>query len=588
MKKDLEKLNLKEALKNLKRTFKYLKPYKKQVILNIIITLITTVLGVLGPLLSAKLMIYLTDGKLNELLLIALIILIFEVCECVFRNINYLIFTKMNEKIALSILMDLLKEIFNLEIEEFDKNNSGKFIERLKKDTMDIVRIFDSLNISIFSGLSSVGVLITIFTLNKIMFFFMVFSMICKYIVQERRIVKVTNIRKKHHKLEEKNTGVINEFIRGMRDIKVLNSKKNSISLIEDNVNEVIDNKIEGSKIKFKLDIFADNLYSILHFLLIVLGCFLVSINNLTLENFIIIYMYRNDAFYLINDVTRIIDFLEEFNVSATRVFELIDQEKYKKEHYGNVHINNLLGKIEFKNVNFSYNRKNKVLKNVSFEVLPNKTVGFVGKSGSGKTTIFSLINKMYNVDDNMIFIDGYDINSLDEDSIRDNISLVMQNPYIFNMSIKDNLKIIDKNASDRKIKKVCKIACIHDFIMTLPNKYDTIVGEGGVVLSGGQRQRIALARALLRNTKIILLDEATSALDNETQSLIQKSLNNMKGNYTILIIAHRLSTIVSSDIIYFIDDGKVIDKGSHEELLKKNEEYKKLYEMESKKMQLT
>lgn len=484
--KNKEKLNLWEALRNLKRTFKYLKTYKKQVILNIILTLIITIFGVLGPLLSAKLLIYLTDGNLNRLFLIAVIILIFEVCECIFRNINYLIFTKMNEKITLNIQIDLLKEIFNLEMEEFDKNSSGKFIERLKKDTKDMARIFDSLNISIFSMLSSVGVLITIFTLNKIMFFFMIFSMICKYIVQERRIVKVTNIRKKYHELEEKNTGFINEFIRGMRDIKVLNSKKNSISLIYDNFNEVITNKIESSKIKFKFDIFADNLYSIFNFLFIVLGCFLVNINNLTLETFIIIYMYRNDAFYFINDITRIIDFLEDFNISASRVFELIDQEKYKKEHYGNVHINNLLGKIEFKNVNFSYNRKNKVLENVSFEVPPNKTVGFVGKSGSGKTTIFHLINKMYNVLNNMIFIDGYDINSLDEDSIRNNISLVIQNPYIFNMSIKDNLRIVNKNASDRKIKEVCKIACIHDFIMTLPNKYDTIVGEGGVVLSGG------------------------------------------------------------------------------------------------------
>ena len=151
-------------------------------------------------------------------------------------------------------------------------------------------------------------------------------------------------------------------------------------------------------------------------------------------------------------------------------------------------------------------------------------------------------------------------------------------------MSIKDNLRIVDKNASDKKLKEVCKIACIHDFIMTLPNKYDTIVGEGGVNLSGGQRQRISIARALLRDTKIILFDEATSALDNETQNLIQKSINNMKGNYTMLIIAHRLSTIINSDKIYFVEEGKIVDSGTHKELLKKNKNYKILYEMENKK----
>ncbi len=584
MKENKEKLNLKEALKNLKRTIKYLKPYKKQVFLNVLLTLIITVLSVLGPLLSAKLMIYLTNGNLNKILIIALIILIFEVCECIFHNLDHLLFSKMNEKVVLSIQMELLKEIFNLETKEFDKTNSGIFIERLRRDTRDISRIFSSLNTSVFSALSSLGVLITIFALNKIMFCFMIFSMICKYIIQERRTVKVTKLREKYHELEEKNTGFVNEFIRGMRDIKVLNSKENSIALIEENVNKVIDNKLETAKVSFKFDVFADNTYSILKFLLIVLGCILVRINNLTIETFIIIYMYKNDAFYLINEITRTIDLLEDFNVSAVRVFELIDKEKYKKEHYGTIHINKCLGKITFKNVSFSYNGKNKVLNNVNFEALPNQTIGFVGKSGSGKTTIFALINKMYDVDNNMIFIDDYDINSLDEASIRNNISLVMQNPYIFNMSIKDNLRIINKSASDKKIKEVCKIACIHDFIMSLPNKYDTVVGEGGVVLSGGQRQRLAIARALLRQTKIILFDEATSALDNETQSLIQKSINNMKGNYTMLIIAHRLSTIINSDKIYFIDNGKVIDEGTHEELLQKNKEYKNLYEMEIKK----
>ena len=182
-------------------------------------------------------------------------------------------------------------------------------------------------------------------------------------------------------------------------------------------------------------------------------------------------------------------------------------------------------------------------------------------------------------------YYDNYDINTLDESSITNNITLVTQNPYIFNMSIKDNLKIVSKKASLSKIKEVCKIACIHDFIMSLPDKYDTKIGEGGVALSGGQRQRIAIARALLRNTKIILFDEATSALDNETQNLIQKSINNMKGDYTIIIVAHRLSTIINADRILFLDDGKVKDEGTHKELLKKNKDYKYLYDMENKKM---
>ena len=580
-----EKLNLKDALKNLKLTVQYIKPYKGLFILEIIITLISTVLGVIIPLLSAKTILYLTEGKLNILLVIATITLIFEVTTVIFQNLNTLIFTKIFEKINLSIQSNLIKEIFKLETEEFDKNNTGVFIQRLKVDAREISTIFTSLNTSIFSAISSIGVLITIFILNKIMFLFLIFGMICNFIIKEQRVVKLTNIRKKYKEIDETTTGIVNEFIRGIRDIKVLNCKDNSIEQITDNINKSIDNKIESAKISFRFNVWADNFYAIFKFLFIALGCFLVNINNLTIENFVIIYMYKNDSLYLINEIIRIIDSLEDFNISASRVFEFINSQKYKKEHYGNVHIKEFKGSITFNNVNFSYNPKNKVLKNMNFKINPNETIGFVGKSGAGKTTVLSLINKMYNVNDNMIFLDNYDINTLDESSITNNITLVTQNPYIFNMSIKDNLKIVSKKASLSKIKEVCKIACIHDFIMSLPDKYDTKIGEGGVALSGGQRQRIAIARALLRNTKIILFDEATSALYNETQNLIQKSINNMKGDYTIIIVAHRLSTIINADRILFLDDGKVKDEGTHKELLKKNKDYKYLYDMENKKM---
>lgn len=579
-----EKLNLKDALKNLKLTVQYIKPYKGLFILEIIITLISTVLGVIIPLLSAKTILYLTEGKLNILLVIATITLIFEVTTVIFQNLNNLIFTKIFEKINLSIQSNLIKEIFKLETEEFDKNNTGVFIQRLKVDAREISTIFTSLNTSIFSAISSIGVLITIFILNKIMFLFLIFGMICNFIIKEQRVVKLTNIRKKYKEIDETTTGIVNEFIRGIRDIKVLNCKDNSIEQITDNINKSIDNKIESAKISFRFNVWADNFYAIFKFLFIALGCFLVNINNLTIENFVIIYMYKNDSLYLINEIIRIIDSLEDFNISASRVFEFINSQKYKKEHYGNVHIKEFKGSITFNNVNFSYNPKNKVLKNMNFKINPNETIGFVGKSGAGKTTVLSLINKMYNVNDNMIFLDNYDINTLDESSITNNITLVTQNPYIFNMSIKDNLKIVSKKASLSKIKEVCKIACIHDFIMSLPDKYDTKIGEGGVALSGGQRQRIAIARALLRNTKIILFDEATSALDNETQKKIQEAINNMKGEYTILIIAHRFSTILNSDKIMVLDNGKITAEGTHEELLKKSKEYKKLYESELKK----
>ena len=193
------------------------------------------------------------------------------------------------------------------------------------------------------------------------------------------------------------------------------------------------------------------------------------------------------------------------------------------------------------------------------------------------------MIDRLYRVPDGSIFIDGIDINQLTRNAIRNNISIITQNPYIFNMSIRDNLRLVKENMTDQEMIYVCQMACLHDFVMSLPNGYDTVVGEGGLTLSGGQRQRLAIARAFLKKTEIILFDEATSALDNETQLEIQQALRNMQGEYTILIIAHRLSTVIDSDRIYVVDDGKIIAQGKHEELLKECSLYRNLYEKELK-----
>ena len=231
----------------------------------------------------------------------------------------------------------------------------------------------------------------------------------------------------------------------------------------------------------------------------------------------------------------------------------------------------------------FKLSNDKDVLNNLSFKVNANETVAFVGKSGAGKTTIFNLLCKMYDSDSGQIMVDGVDIQELDQDSIRSNITVISQSPYIFHVSIRDNLRLMKSDVTEEEMINACKLACIHDFIMSLPDGYNTVVGEGGVNLSGGQRQRLAIARAFLQKTEIILFDEATSALDNETQKEIQSAINNLKKDYTILIVAHRLSTIIDSDRILFIENGQIIAEGSHKQLLKTCHSYRELYEAELK-----
>ena len=207
--------------------------------------------------------------------------------------------------------------------------------------------------------------------------------------------------------------------------------------------------------------------------------------------------------------------------------------------------------------------------------------VAIVGKSGEGKSTILKLINKSYSTNDGEILIDNYNINTLSEETIKNNISIFSQSPYIFNLSIKENIKLANPQATDKEIEEVCKEAQLHDVIIEMQDGYDTIVGENGVILSGGQKQRLAIARALIKKSKIILFDEATSSLDNNNQEKIKNIIKSLSKDHTVIIVAHRLSTIIDSDCIFVLDNHGIIDSGTHNELIKKCLEYKNLYEIE-------
>ena len=213
--------------------------------------------------------------------------------------------------------------------------------------------------------------------------------------------------------------------------------------------------------------------------------------------------------------------------------------------------------------------------------VEPNKKIAIVGKSGQGKSTLFNLLLRYFDASKGTIELNGMNIKDISEKSLRDNISVIRQAPYLFNSTILDNFKIVDENVTLKKVREIAKKAYIDDYIMSLPNKYDTVIGEGGVNLSGGQKQRIAIARTLLKDTKVILFDEATSSLDNESQEYVKKTIDDLVKTHTIIIVAHRLSTIMDADLIYVIDEGKVSDFGTHESLMKSSKLYKKLYSPE-------
>ena len=573
---------MKETFSNLKRVYeKYGREYKSSLIRIFIFSLFGIFTNICIPLLSAKFIVSFTDNKFEQAIYMSIVIMIVYAIE----SLKILLIRKNNQIFrrgtVRNIQMSLGREILTLEQKTLDDNSSGTFIQRLTNDTEKMSRIFTNGMVIIIKFLSAIGSFIAILIIDWHMFLYYVAASLLlsflNYIKNEKVGVKDKELRIENDKV----AGLTGELVRGARDIKMLYAKDSFMSNLDERIIIQNEKTFEMRNIDMNYNLFIGYIKIILEFLTVLFLIVLIKNNNLTVAIALALYNYRNTVLTNFMDiVSELLEECKNFNISSERVFSIINDKEFKKEKFGKEKLDSVNGDFEFKNVNFGYN-ENLILKNLSFKIKSGQTYGIVGKSGSGKTTIFNLLCKLYNINSGSILIDGKDINTLDEESLRGNITIISQNPYIFNMSIKDNLKLIKKDVTDKEIVEACKLACLEDYIESLPDKYNTIVGEGGVTLSGGQRQRLAIARALIQNTKIILFDEATSALDNETQAKIQKAIDNLKGDYTIIIIAHRLSTIVNCHKIFILDKGKIVDSGSHIELLKKNKYYKHLCETE-------
>lgn len=571
-----------ELIKNLKFTWKYVKGQKSKVVFVGIIGLIMAILGVIVPILSAQLIVNLTSNKLTQLLSIAIIIFLVEIFRNIIRCINDYLLNIIYRETFNNIQVSLGREMLRLKNTTLDNNSSGFFIQRLMGDTRSLSNIFNVINVNLADIICNIGVLVAVLIINFWFFLYMFLTVVVLFILTKLQYTAYYSSDKKFRNEEDTVSGFTGEVVRGARDIKMLNAENSFINVMNRKIKKLNQSRYKMSAVNRTYNLIRESAINFSDLFLIIMLIIFLKNNIITIPIAMVIYSYSLKNVNVIYSINDLLNCVQNFNLSAERIIDIMDNKTFEKEKFGNVHLDKVEGNFEFKNVNFSYG-DNKVLNNLSFKIKANSTVAFVGKSGAGKSTIFNLIDKMYDVDSGEILIDGVNINELDKDSIRKNITVINQSPYIFNLSIKDNLKLIKETLTDEEMIKACQMACLDDFINTLPDKYDTIVGEGGITLSGGQKQRLAIARALIQKTEIILFDEATSALDNETQKEIQEAIHNMQGEYTILIIAHRLSTIIDSDRILFLNDGHIEAEGTHEELLENCPDYKHLYEKELK-----
>ena len=518
-------------------------------------------------------------------------------------NVFYFIST---QRIGISIKSFVSKKVLQFDSATFDRIPTGKMVQRINDDTTRWFEGFDCILNYVLDLLYQIVILVYISVLNLYIGLIIICGLIISLIITLIQHKYQTKFDKKRYEAVEENISLITESVRGEKDIKSLK--------LEPIISKKLDNTIaKQEKSTMRSRLFINSTYNLSFFLAEILTTVMLMVAIFMLRDGVLamtlfMFLFTNKSVFS-NFATKVMNLVSQatsMKVASTRINELFDEKKFAVEKFGTVEIKDFKGKIEFKNVVFSYKpeyeepeekdrkkrkkeplhkeapkKPTRILNGVSFTIEPNSTVAFVGRSGSGKTTIMNLIAKMLNADSGKVLLDNIDVQELTKDSIRNNIAMVNQFSYIFDMTIRENLLMANQNASEKELWDALDKASLKDFVKGLAKGIDTKVGEGGVKLSGGQRQRLSIARAFLKNSKIILFDESTSSLDNFAQNDIKHSIDSLSGERTVVIVAHRLSTIKNAEKIFFVKDGKINDIGTFDELFGRNEEFRNMFLVE-------
>lgn len=565
-----------------KRFIAYYKPERKTFILDMSACFLTSLIGLVYPIVTRRMLnTYIPDMNVQMIVLagsgVLLLYLIRMLLQYYIQYQGHMMGTRMQA----AMRRDMFRHLEKLPYKYYDNHETGKIMSRMTNDLQDISELAhhgpENIIISVLTIILSLTYLLTINVPLTLIVFGCVPIMV---------LITVSLQKKMRDAFAEsrRSIAVINSSvessIQGIRVTKAYNNAKKEEEKFEDGNSQYVEARRKSYKAMGQFSAstqFVTNLFNIV----VLIGGGL--------------YMYRGDinfadysAFFLsvnlfINPVTTLINFMEQYQNGVTgfeRFIQILD-EKPEVDSPGAVDAGKLQGHIEFKNVTYSYDDKNEVLENVSLDVKQGEKFALVGPSGGGKTTICHLLPHFYEIQEGQILIDGRDIRTMTMESVRRNIGIVQQDIYLFNASIRDNILYGRLDATEEEVIEAAKRANIHDYIMELPDGYDTEIGERGVRLSGGQKQRLSIARVFLKNPAILVLDEATSALDNTTELLIQQALDELCEGRTTIVVAHRLSTIKNADEIAVISRGRIVEQGSHMELLKKDGAYAALYNLQ-------
>ena len=572
----------------LRFVWKYTRPHKWWFFFGVLTQAVSVAIEIIAPLISAQVIVSLTNGLLEQILLTAgSLLLINAVSDAVNIACNRAYNVVYNKTLTL-LETDLVQNALRITTRCLDRKGSGLFIQRLTQDTSQLATGFNTMADLISQSVEKIGILAAVLIVDRIAFGAMIGILAVQTVIETIRTRRMKADDSVYRNANEKYTDFVNEMIHGAKDVKLTHSEQAFETELVRRIRDANNKRMRMQNHSAVLSLLRMEIGSFGTYAFISLLVLLMSQNRLTATNALVLFNYRtNIGVSAIQLLGNVLEFLRGLELSTERVIALIRSPEFPKETFGTRSLDAFRGGIRFEHVHFSYDRQFSrnapgwVLKDMDFEIRPGESVALVGASGCGKSTVFNLISRLYEVNEGTVRFDGMDIEELDVESIRGNIAVVSQNPYLFQLSIRDNLRLAKPDMTEEEMKEACRMACIDRDIEAKPDGYDTVIDENGVNLSGGQRQRLAIARALLKSAPVLMLDEATSALDNTTQAKIQEAIANIHGNRTVITIAHRLSTVINADRILFIEDGRVLEEGNHTELLERCEPYRKLYEAE-------
>lgn len=572
------------TLKIIGRLLGFLKPYKSLVVLAVILLFFSTGLALATPALTKTAIDNFIIGKNIALLpKVAMLLLVISLVESVLSSVLRILTEYISQNTVHRLRKTLYEHINNLSIGFFDWTKTGDLMSRITADSQAVGRLygFGAVNILVnFLTLIGIFIVVTVWEPRLGLLYLALIPFVV--IAMRAYAFKVRPLWRRNHQANGEITSIMQETITSMRIIKLFGTEKEELQRFATKNLEVCDLLISSSHVSSYWQPYVGFLTSTASALVLLIGGSLVIDKQLTIGTLIAFTSYLGLLARPIRQSGFLIGMIQSSATAGERIFEILDTVSNVTENEGALDVPDVAGKLTFENVSFAYANSDTIVKDISLEIQPRERVALVGPTGAGKSTLISLIPRFYDPTYGRILLDDVDIKEYKLKSLRAKIGFVLQETFLFDGSIRDNIAYGKPDASLEEIREAAKAAEINDFIMTLPQGYDSPIGERGVRLSGGQRQRIAIARVILVDPPILILDEPTANIDAGTEAKMEKALLNVTNSRTTIVIAHRLWAIQNANRIAVLEKGQLTQVGTHEELLALGGFYREAYQEQS------